>query len=78
MKVRTTSDAITILPRSAAAFDELAPSERRAFNRGIAASERDYKKGRSYGPFKTHEAFISSLHEQAARQARNKTKRALK
>jgi hypothetical protein len=61
--------------KAAPADNELALSERRAINRGIAASERDYKAGHSYGPFKTHEAFIASLREESAKMAPKKTKR---
>jgi len=78
LEVKVTGGAITILPNPPAPLDELAPSVRRAVNRGIAASERDYKEGRSYGPFKTHEAFIASLHEESAKLAPKKTKRPLK
>jgi hypothetical protein len=62
LEVRVTGGAITILPKFPIADDEYTPAERRAIDRGIAASEKDYKEGRSYGPFKTHEEFIDALH----------------
>lgn len=65
LEVRVSRGAITILPKAPATTDEYTPNERRAINRGIAASEKDYKQGRSYGPFKNHAEFIASLHEQS-------------
>jgi bifunctional DNA-binding transcriptional regulator/antitoxin component of YhaV-PrlF toxin-antitoxin module len=75
LEVKVTGGAITILAKAAKSGNDLAVSERRAISRGIAASERDYKAGRSYGPFKTHEAFIASLREESAKMAPKKTKR---
>ena len=54
---------ISIVPTD----DEYTPAERRAINRGIAASEKDYKEGEAYGPFKTQEEFLASLHAEAAK-----------
>ncbi len=45
---------------------EYTPAQRRTIDRGIAQSEKEYKQGRSFGPFDTHEAFIASLHQEAA------------
>jgi AbrB family looped-hinge helix DNA binding protein len=42
----------------------LTPKE--AFDRGIAESLADFREGRTYGPFATHEELIKSLHHQAA------------
>jgi AbrB family looped-hinge helix DNA binding protein len=55
---------------------EYTPSQRRAIDRGITQSERDYKLGRSFGPFETHEAFIRSLHKEAAKLRPRTIKRA--
>jgi AbrB family looped-hinge helix DNA binding protein len=54
---------------------EYTPAQRRAIDRGIAQSEREYKQGRSFGPFATHEEFIASLHKEAAKPDAKKTKR---
>ena len=78
LEVRVTGGAITILPKLPIANNEYTAAERRAIDRGIAASEKDYKEGRSYGPFKTHEEFISSLHAEAAKLRGKKRKRAAK
>jgi len=50
----------------------------RAIDRGIATSEKDYKEGRSHGPFKTHEAFVASLHAETAKLRKRKSKRTAK
>jgi len=70
--------AITIRPKLEIADQEHTPAQRRAINRGIAASEKDYKVGRLYGPFKTHEAFVESLHAEAAKLRKKGSKRTAK
>jgi bifunctional DNA-binding transcriptional regulator/antitoxin component of YhaV-PrlF toxin-antitoxin module len=69
---------ITILPKLPAADDDYTPAERRAIDRGIAHSEKEYAAGKSYGPFDTHEAFVASLHREAAKLKARKTKRTAK
>ena len=56
--------------------DEHTPAERRVINRGIAQSEKEYKAGRSFGPFGTHAEFLVSLHKEAVKLRRTKPKRA--
>jgi bifunctional DNA-binding transcriptional regulator/antitoxin component of YhaV-PrlF toxin-antitoxin module len=58
--------------------DVLTTAERRAIDRGIAQSEKEYQANRSFGPFETHEAFIASLHRESAKLRTKKTKRPLK
>ena len=60
------------------ADDKYTPEQRRVIDRGIAQSEKEYKQGRSFGPFETHEAFITSLHIEAAKLRGKKTKPATK
>jgi antitoxin component of MazEF toxin-antitoxin module len=78
LELKVSGGAITILPKVPATDDEYTPAERRAIDRGIALSKKDYTEGRAYGPFKTHEAFIACLHKEAAKVRRKKTKRAAK
>ena len=59
---------ISIVPSD----DEYTPAERRAIDRGIVQSEKDYKEGRSYGPFKTHEEFVACLRAESAKLSRKK------
>jgi AbrB family looped-hinge helix DNA binding protein len=44
-------------------------------DRGIAQSLDDFKSGRSYGPFKTHQEFLASLHSEAKKAQAKKVKR---
>ena len=44
--------------------DEYTPEQRRAIDHGVAQSEREYKQGRSFGPFATHAEFIAALHKE--------------
>ena len=64
-KVRYTVSGrvISIVPSD----DDYTPAERRAIAHGIAASEKDYKEGKSFGPFKTHAEFLASLHSESTR-----------
>jgi bifunctional DNA-binding transcriptional regulator/antitoxin component of YhaV-PrlF toxin-antitoxin module len=72
LEIKASGGVITILPKLPATDDEYTVEERRAIDRGIAASEKDFKEGRSYGPFKTHEAFIASLHTEAGKLRKKK------
>ena len=54
---------------------EYTPAQRRVINGGIAQSEREYKQGRNFGPFASHQEFIAALHREAAKPATKKSKR---
>jgi bifunctional DNA-binding transcriptional regulator/antitoxin component of YhaV-PrlF toxin-antitoxin module len=75
LEFKATGGVITIVPKLPATDDEYTAAERRAIDRGIAASEKDYKEGRSYGPFKTHKEFIALLHAEGAKVRAKKRKR---
>jgi hypothetical protein len=45
------------------ADEEYTPAQRRAIDRGIAQSLKEYKQGKAIGPFETHAEFIVSLHK---------------
>jgi len=47
------------------ADDEYAPAQRRAIDRGIAQSEKEYSQGKGFGPFDSQAEFIASLHKEA-------------
>jgi bifunctional DNA-binding transcriptional regulator/antitoxin component of YhaV-PrlF toxin-antitoxin module len=70
---------ITLAPKRETKADEYTPAERRAIGRGIAQSKKDYKEGRSYGPFETHQEFIAVLNKESAKlRAKRKTRPAAK
>ena len=58
--------------------DEYTAEQRRRINRGIAQSEKEYSQGRSFGPFETHEAFISSIQTETDKPRGKKPKPAAK
>jgi AbrB family looped-hinge helix DNA binding protein len=58
--------------------DDYTPAQRRAIDRGIAQSEKEYRRGKGLGPFDTHEAFIASLHREAKKLDSKKNKRAVR
>jgi bifunctional DNA-binding transcriptional regulator/antitoxin component of YhaV-PrlF toxin-antitoxin module len=74
LEIKASGGVITILPKLPSAVAEYTAAQRRAIDRGIAASEKDYRKGHSYGPFGSHTDFIASLHQEAAK-LRKKRKR---
>ena len=41
-------------------------------DRGIAESMTEFKAGRSFGPFQTHERFLAALHKEAKRRGAKK------
>jgi AbrB family looped-hinge helix DNA binding protein len=65
VEFKVSGRTITIVPRQSSVPKEYTAAERRAIARGITVSERDYREGRSHGPFKTHGEFIASLHAEA-------------
>jgi len=69
LEFRVSGQVITILPKTPDADDEYTPAEHRAIDRGIAASEKDYAAGKSYGPFETAEEAIASLKANLRRRA---------
>ena len=68
---RVSGRVITILPSD----DEYTPAERRAIDRGIAQSEKEYQEGRSAGPFESHDEFIAALHAGAKKLGAKKPSR---
>jgi AbrB family looped-hinge helix DNA binding protein len=55
------------------ADDEYTPAQRRAIDRGIAQSLKEIDQGRSYGPFDSHAAFVSSLRSESKKLRRKKS-----
>jgi bifunctional DNA-binding transcriptional regulator/antitoxin component of YhaV-PrlF toxin-antitoxin module len=55
--------------------DQYTPAQRRAIDRGIAQSEKEFRQGRGFGPFDTHSDFIASLHTESHKLGAKKNKR---
>jgi bifunctional DNA-binding transcriptional regulator/antitoxin component of YhaV-PrlF toxin-antitoxin module len=66
---------IGIPPKLPTADDEYAPEQRRIVDAQLAEGLADIKAGRIHGPFSTHKEFIASLHREARKLNRKKTKR---
>jgi bifunctional DNA-binding transcriptional regulator/antitoxin component of YhaV-PrlF toxin-antitoxin module len=75
LEFKATGGVIMIVPKAPAVAEEYTAAERRAIDRGIAASEKDYAEGRSYGPFKTHQEFMAALKAEGAKLNAKKRKR---
>jgi bifunctional DNA-binding transcriptional regulator/antitoxin component of YhaV-PrlF toxin-antitoxin module len=69
IEFRVSGQVITIVPKSTVSEDEYTPAERRAIDRGIAQSDRDYALGKSYGPSATAAEAIASIDSNLRRRA---------
>jgi bifunctional DNA-binding transcriptional regulator/antitoxin component of YhaV-PrlF toxin-antitoxin module len=67
LEIKASGGVITILPKLETAGDRYTPAERRAIDRSIAQSEKEYREGRYFGPFSTHEEFIAWLHKEVVK-----------
>jgi hypothetical protein len=50
------------------------PTAKSVVDRGIAKSLQEYARGKGFGPFVSHEAFIASLHKESRRLRAKKKK----
>ena len=75
IEFRASGGVITIAPKLPSANDEYTAEQRRILTAQLAEGLADIKAGRVRGPFATHKEFIASLHEQAGKLGRKKTKR---
>ena len=66
---------ISIRPKLPTTDDEYTPEQRRLVDAQLAQGLADIKAGRVHGPFATHKEFIASLHKEARKLSRKKTKR---
>jgi AbrB family looped-hinge helix DNA binding protein len=68
LEFKVSGQVITILPKPPVADDEYTPAQRRAIDRGIALSEKQYAAGKSYGPFATAKEAIAALDANLSRR----------
>jgi bifunctional DNA-binding transcriptional regulator/antitoxin component of YhaV-PrlF toxin-antitoxin module len=66
---------ISIHPKPPAAADEYTVEQRRIVNAQLAEGLAEIDAGNVHGPFAAHKEFIASLHEEAKKLNRKKTKR---
>ena len=58
------------------ADDEYTPAQRKPIDARLKQSEEDFKKGRTFGPFKNADQMIASMKDQLKKNAAAKTKTA--
>lgn len=75
IEFKVSGGVISIYPKPSIADDEYTPEQRRIVDAQLAGGLADIEAGRVHGPFVTHKEFIASLHEEAKKLNRKKTKR---
>ena len=75
IEFKVSGGVISIYPKLPAADNQYTPEHRRIVDAQLAEGLADIEAGRVPGPFATHKEFIASLHEEAKRLNRKKTKR---
>lgn len=73
LEIKVSSGVITIVPKLPAGDDKYTAGERRAIDRGIAQSEKEYEAGTHAGPFDTAEEFLSDLRRETAKLGKKRT-----
>lgn len=74
LEIKASGGVITILPKLPPADDEYTPAQRRIIDVGLDKADADIKAGRVHGPFSTHKEFVASLHKEAKKLSKRKTK----
>ena len=75
IEFKVSGGVISIHPKPSPADDEYTPEQRNIVDAQLAAGLAEIEAGHVHGPFATHKEFIASLHEEAKKLNRKKTKR---
>ena len=75
IEFKVSGGVISISPKLPTAEEEYTPEQRRIVDAQLAEGLADIKAGRVHGPFSTHKEFITSLHKEARKLSRKRTKR---
>jgi bifunctional DNA-binding transcriptional regulator/antitoxin component of YhaV-PrlF toxin-antitoxin module len=75
IEFKVSGGVISICPKPLTADEEYTPEQRRIVDAHLAEGLADIQAGRGHGPFSTHKEFIASLHKEARKLNRAKTKR---
>jgi bifunctional DNA-binding transcriptional regulator/antitoxin component of YhaV-PrlF toxin-antitoxin module len=70
VEFRVSGGVISIVPKLPGAGEEDTPAQRRRIDARLAESEADLKRGRTHGPFATHEDMMAFLKDDLAKQRR--------
>jgi bifunctional DNA-binding transcriptional regulator/antitoxin component of YhaV-PrlF toxin-antitoxin module len=77
LEFKVSGGVITILPKIPAAGDDYTPEQRRIIDACLDKADEDIKAGQVHGPFSTHREFIASLHQEAKKLSKRRTKRSV-
>jgi bifunctional DNA-binding transcriptional regulator/antitoxin component of YhaV-PrlF toxin-antitoxin module len=75
IEFKVSGGVISIRPKLPTAEDKYTPEQRRIVDAQLAEGLADVRAGRVHGPFATHGEFIASLHAEAKKLNRKRTKR---
>ena len=75
IEFKVSGGVISIYPKVPPADDEYTPEQRRIVDAQLAEGLAEIDAGQVHGPFATHKEFIASLHAEAKKLNRKKTKR---
>ncbi len=75
IEFKVSGGVISIHPKLPTADDEYTPEQRRIVDAQLAEGLAEIGAGRVHGPFATHNEFIASLHAEAKKLNRKKSKR---
>jgi bifunctional DNA-binding transcriptional regulator/antitoxin component of YhaV-PrlF toxin-antitoxin module len=75
IEFKVSGGVISIYPKLSPADNEYTPEQRRIIDAQLAEGLADVEAGRINGPFATHKEFIDSLHAEATKLNRKRTKR---
>jgi bifunctional DNA-binding transcriptional regulator/antitoxin component of YhaV-PrlF toxin-antitoxin module len=75
IEFKVSGGVISIHPKPLEADGEYTPEQRRIVDAQLAEGLADIEAGRVHGSFVNHREFIASLHEEAKKLNRKKTKR---
>jgi bifunctional DNA-binding transcriptional regulator/antitoxin component of YhaV-PrlF toxin-antitoxin module len=75
IEFKVSGGVISIHPKPLAVDDENTPEQRRIVDAQLADGLAEIESGQGHGPYATHKEFIASLHAEAKKLNRKKTKR---
>jgi len=75
IEFKVSGGVISIYPKLPTANDEYTAEQRQIVAAQLAEGLAEIDAGQVHGPFATHKEFIASLHEEAKKLSRKKTKR---
>jgi bifunctional DNA-binding transcriptional regulator/antitoxin component of YhaV-PrlF toxin-antitoxin module len=69
IEFKVSGGIINIVPKLPTADDDYTPAQRKIVDATLAASQYDFEKGRTFGPFASHEEMMAFLNGQTRKTA---------